>query len=58
MIIGNRVREETFQNRCDIGLSPANRETTQTNKPPKHYTKPGANSSLKSGNIPNGSVPP
>ena len=25
----------------DIGLSPASRETSQTNKPPKHYTKMG-----------------
>ena len=25
-------------NRGDIGLSPASRVTTQTNKPPKHYT--------------------
>ena len=33
-----------------FGLSPASRETTQTNKPPKHYTKTGGHnisSSLK-----------
>ena len=28
-------------NRGDIGLSPASRETTETNKPPIHYIKMG-----------------
>ena len=59
---GNRGGRRTFRNWGDIGLSPASRETTQTNKPPKHYTKTGGHnisSSLKKkGNIPNGSVPP
>ena len=52
----------TFRNWGDIGLSPARRETTQTNKPPKHYIKMGAITSTvllrKRGYIPNGSVPP
>ena len=37
-VIGNRRGRWTFRNWGDIGLSPASRETTQTNKPPKHYT--------------------
>ena len=41
-IIGNRRRRWTFRNWGDIGLSSASRETTQMNKPPKHYTKMGA----------------
>ena len=47
---------------ADIGLSPASRETAQTNKPQKHYTKTGAITSAvllrKRVKIPNGSVPP
>ena len=54
--IGNRGGRWTFQNWGDIGLFPASRETTQTNIPPKHYTKTGGHniSSLlrKRGNIP------
>ena len=38
-VIGNRRGWWTFQNWGDIGLSKASRETTQTNKLPKHYTK-------------------
>ena len=38
-VIGNRRGRWTFRNWGDIGLSLASRETTQTNKPPKHYTK-------------------
>ena len=34
-VIGNRGWWWTFKNWADIGLSPTNRETTQTNKPPK-----------------------
>ena len=40
-VIGNRRGRWTFRNWCDIGLFPASRETTQTNEPPKHYTKTG-----------------
>ena len=40
-VIGNRGRRFTFRNWGVIGLSPASGETTQTNKPPKHYTKTG-----------------
>ena len=39
-----------FWNWGDMSLSPASKETTQTNKPPKHYTKTGGHnvsSSLK-----------
>ena len=49
-LIGNRRLRWTFRNWGDIGLSPASRETSQTNKPPKHYTKMGVHnisSSLK-----------
>ena len=38
-VIGNRGGWWTFRNYGDISLSPAGRQTTQTNKPPKHYTK-------------------
>ena len=55
-VIGNRRGWWTFWNWGDIGLSPARQETTQTNKPPKHYTKTGAITSAvllrKRGNIP------
>ena len=37
-VVGNRGGRWTLWNRDDIGLSPASRETTQTNKPPIHYT--------------------
>ena len=50
LVIGNRRGLWTFRNWGDIGLSLASRETTQTNKPPKHYTKTGGHnirSSLK-----------
>ena len=40
-VVGNRGGRWTLWNRLDIGLSPASRETTQANKPPKHYTKTG-----------------
>ena len=46
-VIGKRWGRWTFRNWGDISLSPASRETTQTNKPPKHYRK--------TRNIPNGS---
>ena len=49
-VVGNRGGQWTLWNRGDIGLSPARRETTQMNKPPKHYTKTGGqniSSSLK-----------
>ena len=39
VVIDNRIGRSTFRNWGDIGLSPASRETTQTNKPPKHDTK-------------------
>ena len=46
----------------DIGLSPASRETNQTNKPQITTLRRGAITSAvllrKRGNIPNGSVPP
>ena len=44
------------------GLSPASRKTTQTNKPPKHYSKTGGHDisygyvSLIGGDIPNRSM--
>ena len=38
LVIGNRGGGWTFRNWGVIGLSPARRETTQTNNPPKHYT--------------------
>ena len=41
-VIRNRRGRWTFRNWGDIGFSPASRETTETNKPPKHYTKMGA----------------
>ena len=37
----NRRGRWTFRNCGDIGLSPVSWETTQTNKPLKHYTKTG-----------------
>ena len=40
-VVGNRGRRWTFWNRGDICLTPASRETTQTNKPPKHYKDVG-----------------
>ena len=40
-VIGTRGGRWTFRNWGDIGLSPASQEITQTNKPPKHYTKTG-----------------
>ena len=40
-VVGNRGGQWTLWNRGDIGLSPASREITQTNKPPKHYTETG-----------------
>ena len=40
-VIGNRGRWWSLRNRGDIALSPACWETTQTNKPPKHYTRMG-----------------
>ena len=49
-VIGNRRGRWTFRNWGDISLSLASWETTQTNKPPKHYTKTGGHdisSSLK-----------
>ena len=49
-VVGNRGGQWTLWNRGDIGLSPASRETTQANKPPKHHTKIGGqniSSSLK-----------
>ena len=46
LVVGNRGGRLTLWNRGDIGLSPASRETAQTNKPPKHYTK-NISSSLK-----------
>ena len=55
LVIINRRGRWTFRNRGDIGLSPASRETSQTNKPLKHYTKTGAITSVllrKRGNIP------
>ena len=46
----------------DIGLSPARREFTQKNKPPKPYAKIGGavhkQFFKKGGNMPSGSVPP
>ena len=61
-VVGNRGGRWTLWNRGDIGLSPASRETTQANKPPKHYTKTGARTSTvflrKRGNIPDLSEPP
>ena len=55
-VVGNRGGRWTLWNRGDIGLSPASRETTQTNKPPKHYAKRTSAVLLrKRGNIPNGS---
>ena len=60
-VVGNRGGRWTLWNRSDIGMSPASRETTSTNKPPKHFTKTGARTSAvhlrKRGNIPNGSEP-
>ena len=60
-VIGNRGGRGTLWNNGDIGLSPASWETTQTNKPPKHYAKTGARTSAvlvrTRGNIPNGSEP-
>ena len=54
-VISNRGGRWTFRNWSDIGLSPARRETTQTNIPPKHYTKTGGITSAdllrKRGNI-------
>ena len=55
-VIGNRGEWWTFRNWGDIGLSPARRATTQTNKLPKHYTKTGVITSVlsrKRGNLPN-----
>ena len=49
-VIGNRGGRWTLWNWGDIGLSPASRETAQTNNPLKHYTKTGSqniSSSLK-----------
>ena len=49
-VVGNRGGWWTLSNRGDIGLSLASRETAQTNKPLKHYTKTGGqniSSSLK-----------
>ena len=40
-LVDQQRRMWTFQNWGDIGLFPASRETTQMNKPPKHYTKMG-----------------
>ena len=61
-VICNRRGWWTFRNWGDISLFPASQETTQTNKPPKHYTKMGAITSAvllrKRGNIPNLPVPP
>ena len=37
-VVGNKGGRWTLWNRDDIGLSPANRKTTQTNKQLKHYT--------------------
>ena len=53
-VIGNRRGRCTLRNWGDISLSPASRETTQTNKPLKHYSKTGGHnisSSLK-GTVP------
>ena len=60
-VIGNRGRRWTFRNLGDINLSPESRETTQMNKPPKHYTRRGVITSVllrKRANIPNGLVSP
>ena len=61
-VIRNRGLQWTLRNWGDIGLSPASRETTKTNKHPEHCTKTGATTSAvflrKRGNIPNDSVPP
>ena len=38
-VVGSIGGRWTLWNRGDIGVSPASRETTETNKPPKHYTK-------------------
>ena len=41
-VVANRGGQWTIWDRSDISLSPASRETTQTNKPQKHYTKTSA----------------
>ena len=48
-VIGNGGKEWIFRNLSDIGMSHARRETTQTNRLPKHHTKTGGQniSSLK-----------
>ena len=56
-VIDNRGGRWTLWNTDDIGLSQASWETTQTNKPPKHYTKTARTSAVLSRkrlNIPNG----
>ena len=65
-VVGNKRERWTLWNRGDIGPSPASRETAQTNKPPKHYTKTTLFLRARTsavllrirGNIPNGSEPP
>ena len=60
-VISNRGGWWTFQNLCDIGLFPASKEITETNKPRKHYTKAAAITSAvllrNRENIRNGLVP-
>ena len=59
-VIGNRGGRWTFRNWDDISLSPASRANTQTNSRQNTTLRRGAKPSavlLKSGNIPNGSVP-
>ena len=59
-VIGNKERRWTFRNWGDIGLYPASREATQTNKASIHYTKTGSQNITctvkKRGNMPNESV--
>ena len=60
-VIGHRGERSTLRNWGDIGLTPASRETTQTNTPPKHHTKTGSKTSVLEKDekyIPNGSVLP
>ena len=54
-VIGKRGGRWTLRNRGDISLSPASQQTTQTNKPPKNYTKMRGRTSVvlrKRGNMP------
>ena len=51
-VIGNRGRWFTFRNWGEIGLSSARRETSQTNKQPKHYTKTGGRGHNISSSLP------